>query len=310
MTDKLNQIVQAFSEMLAKQAEEQNNKMLQLIQGLQSTSNLPKFESFTPEKELFKDYFKRFETFLLANSVPLTKAAQVTTCDFVNIAEPLDEALRTNFICNIQNKAVLKTLFRIPENELNFARAVEIAEEVEGAATVAKDTLHEVLNADNTFKIQSRKGQNPLKEIGPHSSPQAGNPGANFVPHQDLVKKGVCIRCGGKDHWANKCIFKSSRCNNCGKQGHLAKVCFKKTREVVQLIKNVKGSDPLMRKVWIGNIPQLFEVDSGSRDNFCSAQVWEVLGSPTLQVPSTTYRGIEHWETCYLLKEFSASQSP
>ena len=368
MADKLNQIVQAFSEMLAKQAEEQNNKMLQLIQGLQSTSSLPKFESFTPEKELFKEYFKSFETFLLANSVPITKAAQVfmtnqspetyksletlaaqlnppldinqlsfeqtrlfmeqmynpktfvireryrfrtschrqpgesvqelasrirkaaTTCDFVNIADPLDEALRTNFICNIQNEAVLKTLFRIPENELNFARAVEIAEEVEGAATVAKDTVHEVLNADNTFKLQSRKGQNPLKEIGPHSSPQAGNPGANFVPHQDLVKKGVCIRCGGKDHWANKCIFKSSRCNNCGKQGYLAKVCSKKTREVVQLIKNVKGSDPLMRKVWIGNIPQLFEVDSGSRDNFCSAQVWEALGSPTLQVPSTTYR--------------------
>ena len=245
MADKLNQIVQAFSEMLAKQAEEQNNKMLQLIQGLQSTSSLPKFESFTPEKELFKDYFKRFETFLLANSVPITKAAQVfltnqspetyksletlaaqlnppldinqlsfdqtrmfmermynpktfvlreryrfwtschrqpgesvqelasrirkaaTTCDFVNIADPLDEALRTNFICNIQNEAVLKTLFRIPENELNFARAVEIAEEVEGAATVAKDTVHEVLSADNTFKIQSRKGQNPLKEVGP-----------------------------------------------------------------------------------------------------------------------------------------------
>ena len=77
MADKLNQIVQAFSEMLAKQAEEQNNKMLQLIQGLQSTLSLPKFESFTPEKELFKDYFKRFETFLLANSVPITKAAQV-----------------------------------------------------------------------------------------------------------------------------------------------------------------------------------------------------------------------------------------
>ena len=45
-----------------------------------------------------------------------------------------------------------------------------------------------------------------------------------------------------------------------------------------------------MRKIWIGNIPQLFEVDSGSRDNFCSAQVWESLGSPTFQVPSTTYR--------------------
>ena len=237
----------------------------------------------------------------------IRKAA--TTCDIVNIADPLDEALRTNFICNIQNEAVLKTLFRIPENELNFARAVEIAEEVEGAATVAKDTVHEVLNADNTFKIQSRKGQNPLKEIGPHSSPQAGNPGANFVPHQDLVKKGVCIRCGGKDHWANKCIFKSSRCNNCGKQGHLAKVCFKKTREVVQLIKNVKGSDPLMRKVWIGNIPQLFEVDSVVQEVTSAllkfGKHWDHPHYKSPPPPTEVHR-----ETCYLLKEFSASQLP
>ena len=71
---------------------------------------------------------------------------------------------------NRQNKAVLKTLFRIPENEFNFARAVEIAE-VEGAATVVKDTVYAALNADNTFKIQSKRGQNPLKEIGSHSSP-------------------------------------------------------------------------------------------------------------------------------------------
>lgn len=62
--------------------------------------------------------------------------------------------------------------------------------------------------------------------------------------------------------------------------------------EVVQLIKSVKGSDPLMRKVWIRNTPQLFEIDSDSRDNFCSVQVWEALGSPTLQLPTATYRSV------------------
>lgn len=55
------------------------------------------------------------------------------TCDFVSIADPLDD--RTNFICNIQNETVLKTLFKLPENELNFPRAIEIAEKVKGNAT-------------------------------------------------------------------------------------------------------------------------------------------------------------------------------
>lgn len=47
------------------------------------------------------------------------------------------------------------------------------------------------MNVDNTFKIQSKK------EIGAHSS-QAGK--SEFVSHQDLVKKGACIRCRGRNH--------------------------------------------------------------------------------------------------------------
>ena len=36
-----------------------------------------------------------------------------TTCDFANIENPLDEALRTRFICSIYNEAVLKALFKL-----------------------------------------------------------------------------------------------------------------------------------------------------------------------------------------------------
>ena len=63
------------------------------------------------------------------------------TCDFLSITNPLDEALRTNFVCSIQNEAVLKALFRIPEQELTFAKTVEVANDIEGAATVAKDII-------------------------------------------------------------------------------------------------------------------------------------------------------------------------
>ena len=72
-----------------------------------------------------------------------TKIRQAAaTCDFASIRNPLDEALRTSFICNVQNEAVLKALFRIPENELSFAKAIGIADEIESAALVAKDTVY------------------------------------------------------------------------------------------------------------------------------------------------------------------------
>ena len=40
-----------------------------------------------------------------------------STCDFGSIIDPLDEAMRTKFICSINNEAVLKSLFKIKEDE-------------------------------------------------------------------------------------------------------------------------------------------------------------------------------------------------
>ena len=64
------------------------------------------------------------------------------TCDFANIENPLDEALRTRFICSINNEAVLKALFKINDDELNFEKAVQVATETEEAAMVAKETVY------------------------------------------------------------------------------------------------------------------------------------------------------------------------
>ena len=69
---------------------------------------------------------------------PTELAARVrqmaTTCDFPAIKNPLDEAMRTCFICAINNEAILKSVFREKEEKLTFAKAIEIVTEVEEAA--------------------------------------------------------------------------------------------------------------------------------------------------------------------------------
>ena len=63
------------------------------------------------------------------------------TCDFQSIKDPLDEALRTKFICLVDNEAVLKTLFKLKDDELKFSNAIRVAQEVEEAAKVAKSNV-------------------------------------------------------------------------------------------------------------------------------------------------------------------------
>jgi len=73
-----------------------------------------------------------------------------TTCD------PLDEAMRTKFICSVSNEAVLKALFKIKDDELTFTRVVEIATKTEDAAKVAKETAHG-FKATGVSKVQTDK---------------------------------------------------------------------------------------------------------------------------------------------------------
>lgn len=56
------------------------------------------------------------------------------TCDFVSIKNPLDEAMRTRFMCSVNSKAVLKALFKVKDAELTFAKAIAVAVETEDAA--------------------------------------------------------------------------------------------------------------------------------------------------------------------------------
>jgi len=56
------------------------------------------------------------------------------TCDF----DPLNEALRTRFICSVNNEAVLKAHFKMKSDELDFHTTIQVAIQPEDAAKVAK----------------------------------------------------------------------------------------------------------------------------------------------------------------------------
>ena len=88
------------------------------------------------------------------------------TCDFANIENSLDKALRTRFICSINNEAVLKALFKINVDELNFEKAIQVATETEEAAMVAKETVHGTSsNVYSSTVAQVSKKQNFVKNL-------------------------------------------------------------------------------------------------------------------------------------------------
>jgi len=62
------------------------------------------------------------------------------TCDFASIADPLDEALRTRFICSVNSEAVLKAILKMKADELDFTTAIQVAIQTEDK--VAKETVY------------------------------------------------------------------------------------------------------------------------------------------------------------------------
>ena len=83
-------------------------------------------EQFDPKRFVVRERFKFWSD--------MKRKQDAATCDFQSIKDRLDEALRTKFICSVDNEAVLKTLFKLKDDG--------VAQEVEEAAKVAKETVH------------------------------------------------------------------------------------------------------------------------------------------------------------------------
>ena len=96
-------------------------------------------EQFDPKRFVVRERFKFWSDMKRKPGETIPELASrirqdAATCDFQSIKDPLDEALRTKFICSVDNEAVLKTLFKLKDDELKFSNAIRVAQEVEEAA--------------------------------------------------------------------------------------------------------------------------------------------------------------------------------
>ena len=138
-----------------------------------------------------------------------------TTCDFPAIKNPLDKAMRTCFICAINNEAVLKSVFREPEEKLTCSKAVNIATEVEEGAKTAKAQVYS--KPEEVYKIQTKKQYHHHLKSTP-SSKQASSTQTQYY----------C--CGKKGHAMKDCRLSNPVCKFCGRKGHIESSCITKQK--------------------------------------------------------------------------------
>ncbi|GFN94727.1 transposon tf2-6 polyprotein [Plakobranchus ocellatus] len=208
---------------------------------------------------------------------------EAATCDFASIKDPLDEAMRTRFVCSIHNEAIIKALFKIKDDELTFTRAFEIAAEVEEATRVAKETLgspdteiHKVLKK----KPPAKSSYN--KPAAPHPNFFQRNPS---LPHsQKGPQLRRCSRCD-RAHSADTCRFATVTCRFCNIKGHIESACRKKKRQQhVKIVKAARGSSTasLTQECFLSGYPINFEVDTDSRDSFILLDTWHQINRPQM----------------------------
>ena len=250
-------------------------------------------QQFDPKRFVVRERFRFWSEMkrkpgetILELSARIRQAA--ATCDFQSIDDPLDEALRTQFICSVNNEAVLKALFKVGADELTFARAVEIAAETEDAAKVAKETV-----------------------FGPHPSIQMIKklPSSSSKPYnkKDKNSDAKCYRCGKSSHLANVCRHKDSICNFCRTKGHLEVVCQKKIRaksssstrdkiKHIEEINSITQVPKLQIPVFIQSKQVTLELDTATSGNFISEKLWSDLGKPVLNQANLQYRSASKHE--------------
>ena len=219
---------------------------------------------------------------------PTELAARVrqmaTTCDFPAIKNPLDEAMRTCFICAINNEAILKSVFREKEEKLTFAKAVEIATEVEEAAKAQVYSKPDEVQMIHTKKPQRNN----------HHHHHQKSPPPPTKPSPSTTAR--CYRCGKNGHAMKDCRLSNAVCNFCGKKGHIEAACITKQRSskvnlittstINSLTDEVKEPSPSVA-VTINNRKFPFLVDTGASCNLLSSSTWKKIGTPTLQKDET-----------------------
>ena len=241
-------------------------------------------KQFDPKRFVVRERFKFWSDMKRKPGETIPELASrirqdAATCDFQSIKDPLDEALRTKFICSVDNEAVLKTLFKLKDDELKFYNAIRVAQEVEEAAKVAKETVHGQPSTSVQKVYHAKSKTSKTQE-----------------------KKTACFRCGNSGHFSKTCPHIKAICSFCKKTGHLQSVCMSRLRDnsklvkqqMKQLVHKVQCSvSPIYQTIRLNDHRIKFKIDSGASDTFCCEATWQTLGKPTLQPVSVQYQVAE-----------------
>ena len=239
-------------------------------------------EQFDPKRFVVRERFKFWSDMKRKPGETIPELASrirqdAATCDFQSIKDPLDEALRTKFICSVDNEAVLKTLFKLKDDELKFSNAIRVAQEVEEAAKVAKETVHgqPSTSVQKVYHAKSKTSKTQEKKI-------------------------ACFRCGNSGHFSKACPHIKAICSFCKKTGHMQSVCMSRLRDnklvkqQMKLVHKVQCSvSPIYQTIRLNDHRIKFEIDSGASDTFCCEATWQTLGKPTLQPVTIRYQVAE-----------------
>ena len=252
-------------------------------------------KQFDPKRFVVRERFKFWSNMERKPSETVQELAarirqDAATCDFSSIADPQDEAMRTRFICSINNEAALKALFKHDDKDLTFAKAIQVASETEDADKVAKETVHGNKTTP-VYKVDKKKSTSTHKTHTKQS---------NYTKSDR-----PCIRCGKTGHQPSDCRYKDTKCHYCEKKGHLEAVCLQKKKhsnakkvvghiveepfQTVKYIKDRRDKSPIIQPLQMNKKTFNFEVDTGSEDNFCSSDYWIKLGKPPLQPARCRY---------------------
>ncbi|CAG4973114.1 unnamed protein product [Parnassius apollo] len=139
-------------------------------------------------------------------------------CEF---GDALETNLRDRFVLGLGSGLERDKLFEQNPTTLTLTKAIEIGEQAACAREVKV-----MLNMNDFGRIK----EEPVYRAKIHQFARGsgGGSGNDSVGARTSRREtGSCSVCGMKNHYSDKCRYKSYKCQKCGIKGHLKKVCAK-----------------------------------------------------------------------------------
>lgn len=194
--------------------------------------------------------------------------------DNCNFGDARDDHIRDAIIWKCRSEYVKRKLLEESGNLIETLATAEQCERIEQQLAATP------VSADNTV---NRITKNPRKKNEhDRSFPKKGN-----KPNKSESGKGVCYRCGNKDHYGRdpKCPARGKQCSSCGKDDHFSKMC--RSKQVHTVTDNdathdeyafaVRHGKSSCIPINIGGIDVQVLIDSWASANIVDENTWKEL---------------------------------